>query len=118
MKADRNDDVHYVWGDGCDGWRLLAEPDLSVIQERMPPGTTESRHVHRKTRQFFYVLAGSLMLEVSGEHVVLHPGEGAPVAPGVPHQAICPTDAAQDAEFLVISSPGNSRADREPVDKE
>ena len=28
---------HYVWGDVCDGWRLLQREDMSVIQERVPP---------------------------------------------------------------------------------
>jgi hypothetical protein len=32
---------HYVWGNGCDGWRLVTQPDLSVIEERMPSGASE-----------------------------------------------------------------------------
>jgi hypothetical protein len=32
---------HYTWSHGCDGWRLVDRPELSVIQERMPPGTIE-----------------------------------------------------------------------------
>jgi hypothetical protein len=41
------DAEHYVWGSVCDGWRLLNEADLSVIQERVPPGQGEVRHFHR-----------------------------------------------------------------------
>ena len=47
---------HYLWGGACDGWHLLAGDDLSVIEERMPPGTAEQRHSHVRARQFFYVL--------------------------------------------------------------
>jgi len=26
---------HYVWGDRCDGWRLVQSDGLSVIHERI-----------------------------------------------------------------------------------
>ena len=58
--------AHYVWGQQCDGWRLLAGDDLSVIEERMPPGTREVRHRHVRARQFFYVLEGRASLELDG----------------------------------------------------
>lgn len=32
---------HYSWGDGCDGWYLLESPEMTIIQERMPPGAAE-----------------------------------------------------------------------------
>jgi mannose-6-phosphate isomerase-like protein (cupin superfamily) len=51
---------HYTWGDGCDGWHLVRTTTLSVIEERMPPGTSEVRHYHRRADQFFYVLQGVL----------------------------------------------------------
>jgi hypothetical protein len=30
---------HYAWGEHCQGWRLVNNADLSVIEEIMPPGT-------------------------------------------------------------------------------
>ncbi len=57
---------HYVWGEVCDGWHLEQAPELSVIEERMPPGASEQRHRHEVARQFFYVLAGELTMEVDG----------------------------------------------------
>jgi mannose-6-phosphate isomerase-like protein (cupin superfamily) len=36
----------------------LAREDLSVIEERMPPGTAGQRHRHQRSRQFFFVLEG------------------------------------------------------------
>mgnify|MGYP001602642574 CR=1 FL=1 len=55
---------HYTWGDRCDGWHLVRTTGLSIIEERMPPGTTETRHHHVHAHQFFYVLEGELTLEV------------------------------------------------------
>jgi len=34
---------HYLWGNGCDGWHLVKNPQLSVIQELTPAGTAEVR---------------------------------------------------------------------------
>jgi len=34
---------HYTWGGVCDGWHLFKSSDLSIIQERVPPGGAEPR---------------------------------------------------------------------------
>ena len=104
---------HYTWGAQCDGWHLVRAPGLSVIQERMPPGTSEVRHRHAHSRQFFFVLAGELTLEVLGAVHVLTAGMGLEIAPGVAHQAVNRSSAP--AEFLVISQPP-SHGDRELVE--
>jgi mannose-6-phosphate isomerase-like protein (cupin superfamily) len=85
---------HYSWGEVCDGWRLLATPGLSVIEERMPPGSSEQRHHHDRARQFFYRLQ-------SGEGIEVHPAQK--------HQAF--NREAVDARFLVISQP-STQGDR------
>ena len=72
----RDSAEHYVWGDVCDGWRLVRSEGLSVIEERMPSGTAERRHAHRRAQQFFYVLSGELTLEVNRLETVLAPGCG------------------------------------------
>ena len=94
---------HYTWGEQCDGWHLVRASGLSVIQERMPAGTAEVRHRHGSARQFFYVLAGELTLEVDGVTTPVPAGHGCEVAPGVAHQVLNNSDAA--VEFLVISQP-------------
>jgi mannose-6-phosphate isomerase-like protein (cupin superfamily) len=94
---------HYQWGEGCDGWHLVRGDALSVIEERMPPGTAERRHLHDRARQFFYVLAGELTLEVEGVTHRLGIGEGLEVAPRQPHQAF--NRSEDDVRFLVISQP-------------
>ncbi len=95
--------AHYVWGEGCDGWHLVRGEALSVIEERMPPGTAERRHLHERSRQFFYVLAGELTLELDGAEQVLKANEGLEVAPGLAHQAF--NRGAEDVRFLVVSQP-------------
>jgi mannose-6-phosphate isomerase-like protein (cupin superfamily) len=100
---------HYRWGDACDGWHLLAGDDLSVIEERMPPGAAEQRHRHAKSRQFFYVLEGEAVLEMEGKAYTLREGQGLHVPPGAAHQMR--NDSARELRFLVVSSP-KSHGDR------
>lgn len=104
--------AHYVWSGDCDGWRLVDRPGLSVIHERMPPGRREVRHVHSAARQFFFVLAGELTMEVAGAVHRLSPQQGIEIAPGTPHQAL--NGGADPVEFLVVSQP-TTRGDREPA---
>lgn len=97
---------HYAWGEAtnpCDGWHLVRTPELSVISERMPPGTSEIRHYHERARQFFFVLEGELTIERGGAQFLLRVGDGLEVAPGTPHQVF--NCGAAFARFLVISQP-------------
>jgi len=103
---------HYSWGDRCDGWHLVAEPGVSVIEERMPPGTTELRHHHERAAQFFYVLAGRATITVGqstsvtcsvGEAQPVGPRAGIFIAPGVVH--VVANEGPDTLEFLVISVP-------------
>ncbi len=103
---------HYAWGQGCDGWHLLKDAGLSVIEERMPPGTAEVRHFHAQARQFFYVLDGQAELEVEGAVFLLQAGQGLHVAPGQAHRMR--NRGGTDARFLVISSP-RAHGDRHPA---
>lgn len=101
---------HYHWGDGYDGWHLLRADDLSVIEERVPPGRAEVRHLHRRAHQFFYILHGVATLEIAGVVHTVRGGEGIDVPPGQPHQLR--NDSAEDLHFLVISAP-KSHGDRQ-----
>ncbi|MBO9875753.1 MULTISPECIES: cupin domain-containing protein [Xanthomonas] len=103
---------HYTWGGSCDGWHLLDVPDLSVIEERMPPGAAEVRHRHLRARQFFRVLDGEAALELEGVVHVLHAGDGLHVPPGAAHRMRNASNA--DVRFLVVSAP-HSHGDREPA---
>jgi len=105
----RENAEHYRWGPGCDGWHLLAGDDLSVIEERMPPGTAEQRHRHVRARQFFYVLDGEAVLEMDGIAHRLRSGEGLHVPPGAAHQMR--NESASSVRFVVVSAP-KSHGDR------
>ncbi|MFI5336484.1 MAG: cupin domain-containing protein [Opitutales bacterium] len=94
---------HYQWGGNCDGWHLVRGGPLSVIEENMPPGATETAHHHGTARQFFYVLRGRLGMELAEGVLSIQAGEGLEVPPGVRHRAHNSSGAA--VEFLVCSSP-------------
>jgi mannose-6-phosphate isomerase-like protein (cupin superfamily) len=98
---------HYKWGGpqatDCDGWHLVKTPELSVIEELMPPGTKETRHSHVHARQFFYVLEGELTLEIEYHDFVLQKGEGIEVSPGQQHQAL--NKSAGPIRIIVTSQP-------------
>ncbi len=104
---------HYLWGGNCDGWHLVRAADLSVIQERVPPGGREARHSHSRSRQFFYILTGEAVLEVAGQRHLLNARTGLEVEPGMPHQFR--NESAQDVVFLVVSQPP-AQADRLPAE--
>ena len=113
MKRHIDNAEHYGWGHGCDGWVLSSLRELTVIQERMPPGTTEQRHFHDKATQFFYVLSGELTMELEGDHHCIAAMSGIEIKPGARHQAR--NDSDSDVNFIVASSP-TTRGDRMDVD--
>jgi len=102
----------YRWGAASEGRHLLDRTDLSVIQERVPPGDREKRHSHSAARQFFYVLEGRAVMEVDGARFELAAGQGIEVPPGTPHQFM--NESAEDVVFLVVSSP-HAHGDRMEV---
>jgi mannose-6-phosphate isomerase-like protein (cupin superfamily) len=103
MKISKETGAHYIWGNNCDGWRLLDRENLSVIHERMPPGTKEARHYHNKSMQFFYILIGQAVIEINGQVHVVNQNEGIEVPPQTPHQIF--NKSVESIEFLVISQP-------------
>src|SRR5262245_14070394 len=109
LVVDRTVAKHFNWAGNCDGWPYVATSQLSVIEERMPPGTTDVLHHHRAATQFFYVLRGQLCVEVDGVARNLDAGQGIEIAPGSKH-LVCNRTSA-NVDFLVISVPPTN-ADR------
>jgi mannose-6-phosphate isomerase-like protein (cupin superfamily) len=101
--VSRETSEHYRWGKDCDGWHLVKDENLSVIEEFIPSGGVEVRHYHRKAQQFFYILTGEAMMEVEGRSTLLRAGIGIRVLPGARHQISNPSSGA--VRFLVISQP-------------
>lgn len=112
MIRNRHTAEHYVWGGVCDGWRLLDHPELRVIEERVPPGAGEVRHRHRRARQVFVVLRGTLEIVVADAPVALAAGDALHVEPGRPHAVR--NASTDEAVFLVISAPSTD-GDREDL---
>ena len=100
---------HYIWGNGCDGWHLLKSDSLSVIQERMPPGTGEQLHYHEKAQQLFYILSGTATFETDGKIITVNERQSLHIPGNTMHRISNNTVA--DLHFLVISEP-KSHGDR------
>ncbi|MEC5385971.1 cupin domain-containing protein [Uliginosibacterium sp. H3] len=109
----RDNAEHYTWGEGCDGWHLLKSDALSVIEERVPPGKSESRHLHMNAQQCFYIVEGEAAIEMAGQEVLLSAGQSLVVPARTPHQFF--NRSASDVRFLVISQP-STRGDRQSAD--
>lgn len=94
---------HYTWGENCDGWHLLKSDSLSVIQERMPSGTSEVLHYHVKAQQVFFILSGTAIIEIEGIGYKLKSLESITIKNGLKHKIT--NDSLEDLQFLVISEP-------------
>jgi len=107
--VSRENAEHYRWGVDCDGWHLVKDAQLSVIEEFMPPGAAEVRHHHERSQQFFYILTGEILMEINGENMLIPAGSGVRIPPGTRHQIRNPSSGP--VRFLVISQPP-SQGDR------
>ncbi|WNR44569.1 cupin domain-containing protein [Paenibacillus roseipurpureus] len=112
MHINKDKAEHYVWGDQCDGWFLERSADRTIIQERMPAGTSEIKHRHEKAKQFFFILKGEAVMWVDGQEFTLQPQDGCTIEPGVAHQIR--NESKEEVDFLVISTPSTA-GDRIPL---
>ena len=105
---------HYTWGKECDGWHLVKDDGLSVIREKMPPGTSEVKHYHERSRQFFFILSGKASMEVQGKKYILLPADGIEIPPLTPHRIT--NDSSDELNFIVVSQP-KSHGDRITIEE-
>jgi mannose-6-phosphate isomerase-like protein (cupin superfamily) len=103
MKITKESAEHYLWGQGYDGWHLVRGERLSVIQERMPGGTSEVLHYHEKAQQFFYILSGTATFDLAEKVIEINAGEGCFIEPGKRHRVS--NNGTDDLHFLVVSEP-------------
>lgn len=109
MKISNQNAEHYIWGSDCDGWHLLKSDTLSVIQEQMPPGTSEQLHCHEFTQQVFYILSGKATFEINGQTEMISANESIHIPRKTLHRI---SNAQQEhLTFIVISEP-KSHGDR------
>ena len=97
---------HYKWGIDCDGWNFVDGKDLSIKQERMPPGTSEQLHYHKHAQQFFYILKGSAQFHIENQVIDLSYGEGIHIEAGKKH--CIKNTGSEDVEFLLCSNPSTT----------
>lgn len=97
---------HYGWGNNCDGWNLVDAPGLSVKVEKMPPHTSEQKHVHQFAQQFFYILNGAAVFEIEGERIYVKAEQGIHIAAGKSHRII--NEGSEDLEFILTSQPSTA----------
>lgn len=109
MIVSKENSAHYNWGNNCSGWHLVKTDSLSVIEELMPPNTSENRHYHSKSQQFFRILKGIATFEIGEEAVEVSSGKGIHIPAGIKH--LIQNKQAEELEFLVISRP-STRNDR------
>jgi mannose-6-phosphate isomerase-like protein (cupin superfamily) len=106
---DTNTAPHYIWEEHCDGWHFMDIAGLSVIREKMPPGTREKKHYHQNSNQFFYILNRLATFEISGNTYNVRPQQGISIPLGMIH--CIANEETYDLDFLVISQP-KSHGDR------
>ena len=94
---------HYSWGNKCDAWHLVKSESFSIIQESMPPHSSEVLHRHSRSHQFFFVLSGQATIEVDGTRSVLFGEQGLEILPGSAHQVF--NTSEHELSFLVFSCP-------------
>ena len=102
IKSKKNSE-HYIWGEKCDGWHLVKNEDLSIIQERVPSGCSEVRHYHKKSDQFFFILSGEAEIETDGKKHILKSQQGIFIPAGTIHKLS--NNSEEDLEFTVTSTP-------------
>lgn len=96
---------HFIWGNVCDGWWLKNDGRFTVILEVMPKSTSEIKHFHHESEQFFYILEGTLNVELHDKNYVLHKNDSIVISPDLPHRVF--NNSAQSVTFLVVSCPGS-----------
>ena len=108
-----------VWDVGVgagvgESWTLTDQPHMHVMQEHLPPGCAERRHLHSAVEQLYYVLEGVATVRFDDHEETLSRGDAVHVPAAAPHQMR--NDSAGALEFLVISS-SPPRRDRVDLDR-
>lgn len=91
------------WSENCSARDLVNSPSRRLTYEHMPPGESESVHLHDRAHQLFHVVSGVLWIEVADGALRAMPGDTLEVPPGAFHRAF--TDSSESATFLVFSTP-------------
>ena len=76
---------------------------VSVLESRAPHGDSPPMHIHSED-EIFHVIAGTLLLRVGTEDLVVRSGETFRAPRGVPHSYLVESD---EARWLVVTPRGD-----------
>ena len=93
----------YKWGDNCDSWVFVDNPNLSIKMESMPSWTKEKLHFHSKAQQFFFILKGTAKFYIADKTESVGENQGILIDPKTKHYIA--NETAKKLDFLVISQP-------------
>lgn len=117
MKSTLQNSEHYKWGNNCDSYVLLNNKNLSVKFEKMPPKTTEEKHFHKFSQQYFFIINGNVEFEITNsskeiQKIMVRENEGIHIPSNTEHKIL--NFSENEIKFLVISQPSTDN-DRENV---
>jgi quercetin dioxygenase-like cupin family protein len=75
---------------------------FGLVEMRGAAGTQTPRHVHRVESEGFFVLDGTLRLQIGDRTIHLDPGQSTLAEPGVPHTLV--VESGDPARWLVITN--------------
>lgn len=93
----------YSWGKNCHAINLVDEENISIKEELIPPGESETVHLHEYASQFFYILSGQAHFVINGSVHEVTAGNGIWVKNGDQHKIS--NKSTENLVFLVTSNP-------------
>jgi mannose-6-phosphate isomerase-like protein (cupin superfamily) len=97
---------HYEWGNHCEGWNLVVQKTLSIKLESIPAYSSEQKHFHRHSQQFFYILKGEAIFEIQQKRISVKSEQGIYIEAGKEHRIL--NEANEALEFILISQPSTA----------
>ena len=85
--------------------RTTTGGQYDLIEGYNPPGTLTPLHRHTRYSEQIYVLEGELTVWANQDKMVLTPGEGFLISPGIPHVVGVLSD--EPARALVVAAPSS-----------
>jgi mannose-6-phosphate isomerase-like protein (cupin superfamily) len=79
----------------------------SLAEATMTPGQSTDRHYHKLCEEFYFLLAGTALMEIDGETRDVAPGDAILIPPGARHQITAKTNL----RFLCCCAPPYDHAD-------
>lgn len=108
----RDDQVPFTTKDGSTIRSLLDSANApvekqSLAEATLPTGCATDRHYHQRSEEFYYLLEGRGMMEISGEEREVGPGDAVLIPAGAWHQI----RAIESLRFLCCCAPPYSHDD-------